>query len=349
MLPSFIHYLSITALLVMLVTLSGCVPFETNTIYPELIYISDVDDAYRSMTAARDLTIDSAGHVYVFDYHDNRIHKIDPEGRLVTIFGGQGEGQGQFTHLMAIRAHDDRLLALDEGNLSVFNLSGEFQERRPFSEAVLFDHPRLHPDGRFVGERIIEETAEQVLSYRANDGQDLARLAGHDLRELFPGIVPGQLFFINPTQARAYLYDFLSDGRVVWTVSDEVRLKVYGDDGEVLRFAAQLSPLPYAEEEITAMRERQASLSSPLFMNLPEHYQLVQHLFVDGADNVWLYLTSRERTGFLRVSPGGKETGFFTVEADFDPLAARVCVAHGRLYFLVPGRKSAAVYRAPLP
>ena len=97
------------------------------------------------------------------------------------------------------------------------------------------------------------------------------------------------------------------------------------------------------------MREEQVGLSPPFFMNVPEDYQLIQHLLVDETGDVWLYIVSLGRTGFLHLSDRGRETGFYAVEADFDLLSARVIAAGGRMYFLVAGRDETRIHVADLP
>jgi len=94
--------------------------------------------------------VDLKGNVYVFDYADYVIRKFDPQGRLLTAFGGKGEEPGSFQHLMAIRIHGDSLLALDPGSLTVFDLSGNLRSRQILADTVTCDHPRLHPDGRWA-------------------------------------------------------------------------------------------------------------------------------------------------------------------------------------------------------
>ena len=84
-------------------------------------------------------------------------------------------------------------------------------------------------------------------------------------------------------------------------------------------------------------------------MNVPEDYQLIQHLLVDEEGDVWLYVMSVDRTGFLHLSDQGRELGFHAVEADFDLLSARVTAAEGRLYFLVTGRGETRILVADRP
>ena len=316
------------------------------TLRPQLAF--QISAAETGITAARDLAVDQRGNVYVFDYADYVIRKFDPQGRLLTVFGGKGEEPGSFQHLMAIRIHGDSLLALDPGSLTVFNLSGNLRSRRIFVDTVTCDHPRLHTDGRWAAERIVQATAEKTLTYRRTDGSEQRQLASYALGEFFPGVEPGVMFFINPTQARAYLYDFTPDGRLVWAVSDRLRVLVERDGGDEPLYEAVATALPYPADAIAAMEERQSGLHPPLFMNVPKSFQLIQHLVVTDSGDVWLYLTSQERTGLLRLSATGREIGFYTVEADFDVLAARLAIARGRLYFMVPGREETTIYTAEL-
>jgi hypothetical protein len=334
-----------------LVSLGACgtpeldVP-ETATIRPRLTFTVSSE---LGLTAARDLTVDGAGNVFVFDYDDYVIHKFDPSGVPLAKFGGpEGEDAG-FTHLMAIRAVGSSLLALDAGSVSVFDLSGQLRSRRALADTIVCDLPRLHPDGQWAGEWIIEETAEKALTHRNSDGLEQSRVAAYALSELFPGVEPGGMFFINPTQARSYVYDFLPDGRLVWAVSDEAQVHVRRNGEDNAIFSTDGSALPFPPDEIQAMRERQASLSPPLFMNVPEEYQLIQHLLVDESGEIWLYVVSLEKSGFLRLSDRGEEIEFHGVEADFDLPRARVTAAGGRLYFLVGGEDGTRIYVAGRP
>jgi hypothetical protein len=157
------------------------------------------------------------------------------------------------------------------------------------------------------------------------------------------------MFFIGPTQARSYLYDFLPDGRLVWAVSDEAEVHVRRAGQDETIISAAWAAVPFPPGEIRAMRERQAGLSPPLFMNVPEKYQLIQHLLVDETGDIWLYVLSLDRAGFLHLSDSGEELGFHAVDADFDLLTARVTAEGGRLYFLAGAQDEPRIYVADQP
>jgi hypothetical protein len=324
----------------------ACAAPERGTLRPRLMFEIEAEIG---LHAARDLTVDRLGHVYVFDYNDDVIRRFDSTGVLLVTFGGLGEEPGHFEHLMTIAAHGDSLLALDAGSVSVFDLAGNLRSRQSLADTVICDHPALHPDGRWAAWCIVKATAEQTLTYRGADGNELRQVASYALADVVPGVEPGGPFFIRRTQVRAYLYDFTPDGRLVWAVSDRLRLFTDRDGVHETLFEADATPVPFPADEIASLRERQASLAPPLFMNVPDNYQLIQHLVIDESGDLWVYVLSRERTGFLRLSASGREKGFYTLEAPFDPLAARLEAAGGRLYFMIPGPDATAIYSVELP
>ncbi len=341
MIGGYRRYAVVAALL-----LCACGGPERGTLQPELAFRISGETGLRG---ARDLTVDRAGNVTVFDYNDYVIRRFDSTGTLLTTFGGTGDTAGRFEHLMAIRADGDSLLALDAGSWSVFDLSGALRSRRPLADTVICDHPRLYPDGRWAAGCIVQATAEQSLTSRRADGSEERQVASYALGEFFPGVEAGELFFINPVQARAYLYDFTPDGRLVWMASDRLRVLVSRNGVDETLFEAEVTALPFPEEERAALEERQARLGPPLFMNVPYRYQLVHHLFVAESGDVWLYLMSAERTGLLRLSSTGLERGFYTLDADFDVLSARLTEAGRRLYFMIRGPEGTAIYSVGLP
>ena len=64
---------------------------ETGSLAPELLFTISRETG---LNAARDLTVDQAGNVYVFDYDDYVIRKFDPQGAQLAEFGGTGEAPG---------------------------------------------------------------------------------------------------------------------------------------------------------------------------------------------------------------------------------------------------------------
>lgn len=328
------------------ITLGSCGPTKMEVIQPELAFSISTETG---LTTPRDLTVDNDGNILVFDYGDYIIRKFTPSGEILATFGGPEGEAGGFRHLMAIRALGDSILALDAGALLIFDSSGQLKTTHSFIDTIFSDLPRLHWNGEWVGEWIVGETAEKVLTYRKANGQQLSRIAGYELAEFFPGIRPGELFFINPTQLRSYVYDFSSQGQLIWAVTDEVRIYVEDDPKDTLLFSADWNPFPYPEAEIQAMQEQQAGLNPPLFMNVPKNYQLIQHLLVDETSDIWIYVMSKERTGFVHLSNKGIEKGFYTVEAEFDLLDVRIAAADGCFYFMVGGQDGTRIYVAERP
>ncbi|MDE2652946.1 MAG: 6-bladed beta-propeller [Gemmatimonadota bacterium] len=59
---------------------------------------------------------------------------FDKDGRFARRVGREGDGPGKFLRVVDAHVVDGRLVALDDANRawSIFNLAGDFVERRPY-------------------------------------------------------------------------------------------------------------------------------------------------------------------------------------------------------------------------
>jgi hypothetical protein len=325
----------LAALTVLLVIAS---PAAQTTITPKLL-LETADRPIRDVTVAPD------GSIFTFDYREYRIKKFDRNGRFITEFGGTGKEEGRFTHLTGLAAFEGRLLAVDSIGISTFELNGAFVARTQFPEEITPDLSMAFEDGRYVGTLIVASELLAVLTLRSPQGRELDRLASYDLRDYFPELTKGEDFFLSNEYARHYLYALDSDGSILWAPSDASCVYRYRDGKSRLAASADLTPMPLPETVIADLQKKKDALKPPLHLFVPAHYPLIRHLAVGPDGDVWAFVQSREKTGFLRFSKDGKEKGFALLASDFDPGRAVVRVYAGRMYFVV-GR---SLYAADLP
>lgn len=325
-------------------------PFEkTGIITPKVILERSRSEEGKSYVGIRDITADENADLYAFDYKNYNIIKYDKQGNPLFTFGGTGESEGKFHHLTGIRAVEGRILAVDSIGLSLFDYGGKFLEKRPYVQEVLVDHPAIFNDGKFVGSRILSDELKTALILHASDGKELSRLAFYDIREFFPGIKDGEDFFLDDTYARSYCYTISLDGDILWSASDTLSIKRFRKGGSSPFIEEVATAVPFPDELRKPLLERQSRTRPPLFAYVPDRYQIIHHLLCDPKGDVWVYVKSRERTGFLRYSNGGKRKGIYSVKAEFDPIKAIVRIFNGCMYFVVSERDGVKVYSAELP
>lgn len=348
----------ILSILLLIIIISGC-GTETSeraseekskgSIVPSLIFQTQEGDEDYSIPAARNITVDKDSAFYIFDYGENFIKKYDSSGKHLLTFGKMGTNPGEFTHLTGIIAVEDKLLAVDSVGLLAFTQYGEFIKKQPFPQEVLTDLPAIDDDGSFVGQQIVSDELKTVLTYRSPEGIELERLAFYDLNEFFPEIKAGEDFFLNNVYARFYCYDFNQQGDIYWAASDELKLYKYTQEESQLIFTRDYTPVLFPEEQKTALQAQKDKLKPPLFLYVPDNYPIIHHLLIGPDGDIWIYIKSREKTGFLRYSDQGEEKGFYYLNSDLDMMKARIRIFHNRMYFLSSGRGSAQVYLAELP
>jgi hypothetical protein len=351
---------SILVLLAILIVLNkGCksqtdktAEIMSGTLKPNLFFQTREDVPEYALTSARDIAFDREDSFYIFDYFDNTIKKYDSNGEYLITFAGKGQGAGKFTHLTGIRNVGDRLLAVDSVGLLSFSLDGRFMNKKSFAEEVLTEYPAIFDEGDFVGQQIHAAELKVILTFRSSAGEEYERLAFYNIREFFPEIKEGEDFFLSNEHARSYRYALDQKEDILWAASDEFKIYRYNqvEGKSFVVISENYSPVPYPAEEKEALLEKKAKIKPPLFLFVPDLYQLVRHLLVGPEGDIWIYLKSLEKTGFLRYSAQGNLKGFYTVDADFDITQTDLIVRihKNRMYFLVKGRKSLKIYATDL-
>jgi hypothetical protein len=317
---------------------------KTGIITPKILLERSRSSEGESYVGIRDITVDENSAIYAFDYQNYNIQKYDKEGKPLFIFGGTGDEDGKFSHLAGIRAVDGRIFAVDFSGLSLFDYNGKFLKKHPYEKEIKVEHPAIFDDGRFVGSQILADELKTALIYNAVDGKELNRLASYEINEFFPEVKEGEDFFLDNTYTRAYSYTISPDGDILWAASDA--LKIYRFTGGESRLFIEdtATAVPFPDELRKLLLDRQSRTKPPLFTYVPDSYQIVHHLLCGPDGSVWVYVKSRERTGFLRYSKQGRLEEVHKVDADFDMMKAIVRIFNDNMYFVINKREGVKVY-----
>ena len=233
---------------------------------------ADFNEVYRVGSLAGDewetfgnvygVAFDRTGNLYVVDSQAARIVVVNPEGELVRLLGGAGEGPGEFdqhntSSIQIAVLRDGRTVAFDQ-RFKVFGPDGEFERtvRMGGNDALIF-MPRLDVDRR--GEGVLATGALTMVDLAMLRGRADGTLAEPEFRHIVrlgltgdevtldtvvhawkpPGEATG---FIPPLVAGA-----LPDGGVAYTDSSAYAIKVTSADGTLDRILTR----PFQPEPVT--------------------------------------------------------------------------------------------------
>jgi len=84
-------------------------------------------------------------------------------------------------------------------------------------------------------------------------------------------------------------------------------------------------------------------------MYIPDKYPIIYHLLISPDDNIWIYIKSKEKTGFLRYTAEGKPIAFYEVESDLDLTKSLIRIINGKMYFIEIKKKNIRILTSDIP
>lgn len=123
--------------------------WQTGTVEGDEMYFSTI----------MSIDFDEQGNLYVLDFRDQALSKLDPQGNLLIQFANQGQGPGELTKSRDLDWVDGRILVANEGNgrIEVFTDEGEALEPIRLERMSLPGYVFEKGGQIYVGKRFVPE------------------------------------------------------------------------------------------------------------------------------------------------------------------------------------------------
>jgi hypothetical protein len=223
-----------------------------------------------------DVSVDSAGNIFVLDARDRAVWRLAPDGSVLNRIGQQGEGPGEFQAPRRLAVWRDTIAVFEIRRFHVFEHSGKLvrslaydapsaaqAERAQGSGFLLIDHARETSDGVYV---VIDRIPDglDIGPYR-----DTLVLQKFDLRtglrgERITSVLTSPVFLLGgrylrkPLGAAQEQIAVGGDGRAYVSAGDSYHIAVLGRDGARQRsYTGEVRQQPITDEELRAAVDRE--------------------------------------------------------------------------------------------
>ena len=265
------------------------------------------DDPLTTFVEATSVALDRTDAIWIADAGSRQIRVFNPEGSLIRLIGGPGDGPGEFGTLNSIAFVGRSVLALDSVNerIVAFSVGGGFRGTRPapFEEGRgSTERRRLYQVGPSeVYEPVVrdgEEGVERVWVRHAEGDVAGSRPIVPEPSGAPPTVVtceapsePAPMSFPLPFQARQVQHP-ASRGELAVAWTGEYRVVFLDAAGDTLRIVERArAPVTLTEDDresvlapYLAFRDRHPeAVCEPAELTMPEIAPPIRDLMVDAA------------------------------------------------------------------
>jgi len=246
-----------------------------------------------AFNAVYDVSVDSQGNIYVLDTGNNRIQKLDPDGRFLRSIGRRGQGPGDIQRALSMDIDPQDLLYVSEsGNmrLQIFDAAGkplrELKNKIPWPYRI-----RRLPSGLIVRggspnpRKLMANPGKlpPLLELLEPDGK--VRKAFGEARDYSNALVNGK--------ANEFELDADRQGNILLSFWYQNRIDKYSPDGELLWRADR--PLNYGTAVIDKGNIKHMFDGGTAII-APRMNSVSMGIAADVKGRVWVNIRNRQMT-----------------------------------------------------
>ena len=270
---------------------------EPEEAYKEIEFIEDLSigvvegDENYMFSYPVDVDSDSDGNIYVLDYRDCVIKKYDSDGEFIKIFGGKGQGPGEFqvADCLFISSQNE-LFVKDAGSNKIeqFSQDGEYQKTYNFemrnyfklngNKKFIVDFSTFDEDGiRYLCVGRVESEKEKPKPFLSERQYWPARWSDNEFSYDYP-------YFVR--------WDINSNDLVYAASAVNYEISVFDSIGSLLfKFKRDFDPVPVEGEELKKISETKGKISmdrGPNPFSTKLVYPAFKSIAIDEEDKVWI-------------------------------------------------------------
>jgi len=257
------------------------------------------DDENYQFYYAKDYIVDNNLNIYIVDMKGCVVKKYDKNGKYILAFGRRGEGPGELNSPYGIALSGGKIYIPQYTRLDVFSDQGIFEKTVSYPMKIQVFKLRIINNEIAIINGAIDDKVQLITFPITVLKPKIKRLASIDIPEHKSGVVA-----IKDN----ILFDTTNNNEIVYASNNEIKVNKYSFLDNTIKkiIESDYNKEIYSESTIKKMLEQRKKFPKLSQIPIPEYYDLLNQLIVDDYDNVWLYIKSKEKTGFFKYDKNGK-------------------------------------------
>lgn len=275
------------------------------------LFLKDTDNKNYTISHLWDMAFDKEGSVYILDGEECSILKFSGSGEFINSIKIDEKRPGKFC-LGSIATKDEKLYYISDWIfIYTYDTTGKLldSEGKKFTDSI----QKAYPEEFIIGDRYDSETNSELLMRWDWSGRetDVIDQISYEKYLKFSKARTNRAILAKNVDTHAY--DFNSKREIIYGKTNEYEVYrwIDGKKEQIIKEKYTVKLLPNEKREKGRLEKRNGWSD---FYISNHYYPKIRNIMIDKEDNIWFFITSVERTGFMKYSNKGGFLAFYEID-----------------------------------
>lgn len=275
------------------------------------LFLKDTDNNNYTISHPWDMTFDREGSVYILDGEECNILKFSGSGEFINSIEIENKSRGKLC-LGSIATKNEKLYYVSSWTfINTYDADGKLIESE--GKKFTYSPQKACPEEFIIGDRYDGETNSKLLMRWDWSGRETDVIDKISWEKYLKFSKAKTNRAILAKNVDTHAYDFNSKGEIIFGKTSEYKVYKWidGKKEQIIKEKYTVKLLPNEIREKGRLEKKNGRSD---FYISNHYYPKIRNIMIDKEDNIWFFITSVERTGFIKYSGKGEFLAFYKIE-----------------------------------